>query len=283
MQENRSNNLGILFTDDAGNGLTQDFFASIINSFKCYVEKKGYNVVFINCTDEGQEMCSMVAQCKKLDLEGIFVACTHIEDPRVKELLDLDIPAVSVDLEMDRDKSVCISSDNVNGVYNLVDYIVSKGHRKIAYIHSESGNVVTQIRKKAFFEAIEKNGIEIPAEYICEGKFRDMDKASYFTDKLLQLPNPPTCIIYSDDVAAIGGLNTAHARGLEVPRDVAIAGYDGIRVAMQYEPRLTTVRHRSDKMCEVCGKMLLEIIQNDSNITDKLILIDTDLEKGRTV
>ena len=88
----------------------------------------------------------------------------------------------------------------------LVSYIYSMGHKKIAYIHGDD-TPVTRNRLSGFYRTTQRYGLEIPDEYVKASSYRDLEMAAKTTGELLDLPNPPTCIMYPDDYAAVGGMN----------------------------------------------------------------------------
>ena len=274
------NNIAVLFEDHSNNGLTHDYFAAILDSFKRTVEEKGYNISFLNCNRTRENYLTYLEQVKQKNYDGVVIACIDFNDKEVIELIESKIPIVTIDEEIEN--VISVKSDNTYGIKNLVDYLVEMGHRRIAYIHGDI-NYVTNVRLNGFREALKEHNIEVNEEYIRPSEYRDMKKAAYQTEQLLRLKNPPSCIMYSDDYAAIGGINVLRARGLEIAEDISITGYDGINILAQYEPRLTTVCQDTKRIGRVAAEKLVEYIENPDNVTIDTTIIDTILEKGRTV
>ena len=131
----------------------------------------------------------------------------------------------------------------------LVNYIcVEKKHTKVAYISGDAESEVSKARMRAFKEACADLGINIRADYIRESRYRDIRDVTRKTEELLNLPDPPTCIMFPDDYAAIGGINVIHNRGLEVPKDISYCGYDGVDLVGLLDPQLATVCQDTDTM-----------------------------------
>ena len=157
------------------------------------------------------------------------------------------------------------------------------GHTKIAYIHGNM-NSVTQVRLSNFKDACEKLGITVPDEYIRQSAFRDINKTAFETEALLRLQDPPTCIIFPDDYAAIGGINILKAYGLVVPDDISVAAYDGIDIPSRYEPQITTIKQDMDGMGKAAAEKLIKLIEAPEEITDfSDVLIETKLVEGNTI
>ena len=272
--------IGILFADLAKSGLTHDYFAGILDSFKRAIEANGHNTCFLNCNKGAKNRKTYLEQAEMLHLDGILISCIEYDDPEVQELLNSNFPLITIDEEIDSVMS--IQSDNTEGIKNLIHYIAEMGHRKIAYIVGDN-TTVTSIRLKGFLDTCKEMGITIPHSYIRYSKYRDMDKASYETEQLLRLSDPPTCILYSDDYAAIGGINVLRARGLDIPKDISVAGYDGIRILSKYEPRLTTIRQNLEEIGLQAANQLIKHIQHPDESAISPIVVETVLETGRTV
>ncbi len=275
-----NNTIGVLFADRANSGLTHDYFAGILDSFKRTVEERGYNICFLNSNQQNENRKTYLEQANMRGFSGVVIACIEYQDAEVRELLDSGIPIVTIDEDIDNITTV--KSDNQQGIRNLVRYLAQMGHKRIAYIIGDD-NTVTSIRLNGFLEECKELGIEVPEEYIRRSLYRDMKKASYETEQLLRLENPPSCILYSDDFAAIGGINILRARGMEIPDDISVTGYDGLNILAQYEPRLTTVKQNSVEIGRQAAIKLMEQIENPGKRIAETIVVDTVLEKGRTV
>lgn len=280
MSEN-SYTLGILFDDEARNGLTHDFFASVLNGFKNQAEEHGYDITFINTRKDNPHKTSYLKRIQERNIQGVGIICTNFEDPEVKELISSDVPVVTIDEPLDG--VISVLSDNAQGIKNLVYHISGMGHTKIAYIHGNM-NSVTQVRIKNFKEACEKLGITVPDEYIRQSAFRDIKKTAYETEALLRLPDPPTCIIFPDDYSAIGGINILKAYGMVIPDDISVAGYDGIDIPSRYDPQITTVKQDMEGMGKTAAEKLIALIETPEEITDfSDVMIETKLVEGHTI
>ena len=272
--------IGVLFADKAESGLTHDFFAAILDSFMKQIETKGYQMCFLNTNKEYPGRKTYLQQVRDRNYDGVLIACIEFDDPEVVELMHSGIPVVTIDEEVDG--VISVKSDNSGGMKCLMNYLIEMKHKRIAYITGEDCHV-TRTRVNTFLECSVKAGLSVPSDYIMQGKFRDINRAAYLTEGLMRLADPPTCIIYSDDYAAIGGMNILRARGMEIPGDISIAGYDGIDIMSRYEPRITTVVQDKKKLGIVAAKKLMEWIENPDYDLENTILVETTLQKGRSV
>lgn len=280
LKTNRTYNLGILYSDKAKSGLTHDYFASVIEHFRLTAENEGYDITFLNNSRKRKDKMSYLAHCRYRGLDGVVVVNAEYNDPEVTELLQSDIPLVLVDYVYN--ERISIVSDNVEGMAALTEYICQCGHTKIAYLYGEP-SAVTRNRLTSFYNCMEKYHIEVPDEYVREAQYRNSYVAGVMTNELLDLPEPPTCIIYTDDFSAIGGMNAIKDRGLKIPEDISIAGYDGILIASQIEPVLTTYKQNTKEIGTLAASKLMELIEKPKSTIAAAYAVEGKLIEGKSV
>ena len=244
LKTSRSHSFGVLFEDATNSGLTHEFFSRILNSFKRRSEELGYDICFISDRLGGREI-SYTEHARYRRCDGVLIASTDFADPGVQELMASGIPTVTVDYIYDNCGSV--QSDNLQGIRDLVTHVYELGHRKIAFIHGED-TAVTKIRIAGFFRTCLELGLDTPEEYVVCGMYHDPATSGRLTQQLLELKDPPTCILYPDDISYIGGMNQIEKMGLSIPEDISTAGYDGINISQILRPRLTTLHQDAELM-----------------------------------
>jgi LacI family transcriptional regulator/LacI family purine nucleotide synthesis repressor len=281
LKTNKSFNIGVLFIDEARSGLTHDYFGNVLESFKVTVEQQGYDITFISGSKQRKDKMSYLEHCRYRGFDGVVIACIDYDNPEVTELIQSDLPVVTIDHIFNGRTG--IMSDNIKGMQDLFTYVYECGHRKIAYIHGERNNYVTTIRLTTLYRTAEEYGVEIPDEYIKASAFRDIFTTAEMTSQLLELPDPPTCILFPDDFASLGGINAIKSKGLKIPRDISIAGYDGIKTTKYLEPQLTTISQDTDKIGRYAGLKLIELIEKPKTALAEYINVPGELDKGATV
>ena len=103
------------------------------------------------------------------------------------------------------------------------------------------------------------------------------------TLELLKQDDPPTCIIYPDDFAAIGGINAIKSLGLSIPDDVSIAGYDGIRIAKVLEPRMVTIEQDTGRIGDLAAQKIVQLIERPRSAIAERIVVEGKLLRGDSV
>ncbi len=280
LKTNRTYSLGVLFADDEQSGLAHDYFAYVLDSFKRTAEERGYDITFINSCKTGPQRMSYLERSRYRRFDGVLIACIDFEDPEVEELVKSDIPVVTID-HLFNNRSTIVS-DNVKGIRDLVHYIYKMGHQRIAYIHG-ADSTVTWSRVSSFYRTCKELGIDVPTEYVREAPYRNTKETYAETVKLLDLKEPPTCILYPDDFSCFGGVNAIYERGLKIPDDISVAGYDGIRIARHFKPRLTTIVQDTERLGAEAAKKLIDLIENPKTTLAEQIIVTGEVFPGESV
>ncbi len=283
LRTHRSNNIGVLFVDEAHNGLTNEFFALLLDHFIHVADSKGYDVTFINRGIPSGSLGKMnyLAHTRYRAFDGVLIACMDFHNPDVIELAASDVPIVTIDYTFENRMSVV--SDNVGGIKDLVTYCARMGHKKIAYIHDNNDSSVSRDRVESFKNTMEELGLEVPEEYLPAAEYRKTDGSRKATEQLLKLKDRPTCILYPDDFSALGGIAAIKEAGLEIPGDISIVGYDGIRVGRHLTPSLTTLRQPTELIGETAANKLISLIEDPAGTRIERVVVKGRIYEGQSV
>lgn len=277
LKTSRSHNIGVIFSDGTSSGLTQEHFAYILNSFKRRAEKLSYDITLIS-DQSGPWGSDYVNHVRFRNCDGVAVLVADNPASAVQGLVRAGIPVVSVDYHFDN--CSCVASDNVSGMRELVEYVYGRGHRRIAVIFGDD-NAVTRIRMSSFYHTCGQLGIVIPEQYIRFGRFHDGDVSARITRQLMELPDPPTCILYPDDFSFFGGKRELETMGLSIPEDVSAAGFDGISVGKVVS--LTTIQQDTEAIGVAVANELAAAIEEGKGYLPHTQVIPCSLIPGATV
>lgn len=279
LKTNMTHNIGVLFLDDYHSGLTHPFFAPVLESLKSEVESLGYDITFINKNVGGKEM-SYLEHCLYRGVDGVVIANVDFSDGEVIELVESDIPVVTIDHVFNNCMSVV--SDNIKGMRELTEYVIGKGHKRIAYIHGQPCGV-TKARLSSFYRTMEEHGLDVPDAYVPEAPYQDGQASAEATRKLLALKEPPTCILYPDDYASVGGIDVIRQAALSIPEDISVAGYDGIPLIQQFSPTLTTYRQDMGGIGRAAARGVVDLIERPKSALVEMIVKPGAVMPGASV
>ena len=271
LRTNRTYNIGILFAD-SGPGLAHEYFSNVLENFKSEVEDNGYDITFINDVIAGKKV-SYKKHCEYRKFDGVVIISADFESKEIKELANSNLPVVTIDHVYDSCTSVI--SNNVIGMSELVEYAIKMGHRKIAYVHGEDTSV-TSSRLTGFYATMRKYKLDVPDEYIKRSKYHNPSLTDKCVRELLNLKNPPTCIILPDDYSSIIASQTIK----DSKKNISYIGYDGIEIARIMN--ITTYEQNKILLGKTAARKLLECIDNPNNEKEH-ILVNGRVIEGNTV
>ncbi len=277
LKTKRTNNIGVLFVDEGRSGLTHDYFARVLDSFKRVTEVSGYDITFINATS--QKM-TYLEHAHFRGVDGVVIACVDFDDRDVIDLINSDLPVVTIDHVFDN--RISVVSDNIGGMHDLIKYVHSLGHERIGYIYGDD-TAVTRNRVASYYNTLKELGITADDSLLCASAYRNPKLAAKYTEQLLAQRNRPTCILYPDDYSAIGGLNAIDEAGLTVPDDISVVGYDGLYVSQIIHPKLTTYEQNCEEIGRVAAKSLIKLIRDQKSTLIEKILIPGKIVEGGSV
>lgn len=279
LKTNRTFNLGVMFTDEAGKGLTHEFFVNVLNSFKTEAETLGYDITFINKDIGGRHM-SAYEHCKYRNVDGIAMICTDFADPDVYEVVNSDLPLVTIDHVFECRSAVV--SNNESGMEELIGYVNDMGHKSIAFVQGKKSAVMEK-RLNGFIRSCMERGIVVDSDRIVCGEYHSPQMTYDITKRLISAKKIPTCIFMPDDYSAIGGYNAIKDSGLRIPEDISVVGYDGIAYSDFLSPKLTSYKQDTSKIGELAARKLIAHIESPTTTLTEVITVDGHIKYGDSV
>ena len=233
------------------------FFPSFIAGLESELSRHGYALLLQVVPEHEAEDQAYRRLGREGRVDGVFVTDLHVDDQRPALLAELGLPAVIVG--PDRDDSVwpAVGIDDGPGVTAATQHLVDLGHTRIAHVGGPVRMVHGASRRAAWSAALQAAGLP-------EGPWVECDfsaeAGAAATRRLLDLAEPPTAIVYANDLMAIAGLAVATARGIAVPRDLSITGYEDTELAAHVQPPLTTVCTDVIGWGRAAARRLLELV-----------------------
>jgi len=207
-------------------------------------------------------------------VDGFVLSSVNYNDPRITFLLERNFPFVAFgrsDPELD---FPCVDIDSADGLCQAVQYLISRGHQRIAAIAWPENSRVGNERMQGYFDSMQAAGLDLRSEWIerGEGTFEFGREAAA---RLLALPasDRPTAIVTLNDTQAIGALSAARNHGLETGRDLAIIGFDDAPMSQYLFPALTTVRQPIHEAGRKCVELLIAMIKGERLMEQHILLL----------
>jgi DNA-binding LacI/PurR family transcriptional regulator len=172
-------------------------------------------------------------------VDGVFLTDMRVDDLRPHMLAKLGLPTVVIGPDPGDGPWSAVGIDDRPGIVAVVEHLAALGHRNIAHVSGPTELVHSVSRRTAWASAMADAGL--PPGPCITADFSAQDGANA-TSALLDLAEPPTAIVYANDLMAIAGMSTAISRGVEVPGQLSVTGFDDAPLSAYIQPALTTVR-----------------------------------------
>jgi DNA-binding LacI/PurR family transcriptional regulator len=254
LRGNKTNTIGVLIPT-----VTQPFLSSLISGIEITAQKSGYNVIIMQSHDSYDEEVSMAKSLYGSRVSGIIcsLAMETRDTSHFQIFVSNNIPLVFVDRVPKDFNAFRVIIDNYAAGFKATKHLIEQGCTRIAHITAgqEFGNLYNE-RKRGYLDALKEHNLPIDEELIVNLKAVTYEEGVKASNKLLDLKNPPDGIFSSGDIMAVSAIQHAKRRGIKVPEELAVIGFNNDPISQIIDPNLSTISHPAAKM----GKMSAEII-----------------------
>lgn len=254
MRGEKSRLIGI-FVNNFGSLMVHEFTKAINDAARA----RGYDILLFNAERfDGADRAGTRDMLANL-CAGLILPMPNAEDGYLGELEKRQLPCVLVNFEARTVGLPVVVGENRRGGRAAVEHLLSLGHRRIAFIAGSHYTGQSAERQAAYADALTEAGIAVDPALMVAGQF--MQTGGYAaTEKLLALPQRPTAIFAANDEMAFGAIDAIHSRGLRVPDDISVVGFDDIATASYIHPPLTTMRQPLAELSACAVDELLAVI-----------------------
>jgi LacI family transcriptional regulator len=255
LRTSRSTRIGILYSNPSAAYLNQLMIGVLGES-----SQRGIQVQVETCAGIRSQRAAL-RRLLDAGVDGVILPpplCDSRQTLRQMDAVSMPVVAVATG-----DPAIGITSvriDDDHGTRAMVRHLLQLGHERIGFIKGDPMHTSAQRREKAFINAMQCAGIDVPPEYIVDGNF-NYRSGLIAARQLLELKNRPTAIFSSNDDMAAAALAVAHGMGLHVTDDLTITGFDDTPVASTVWPALTTIHQPVTAMGKAAVRLLIEDIR----------------------
>ena len=255
MRGDKSNLIGV-FVNNYGSVVLHE----IIRAISFEARPKGYDLVVFNAerfdrTDRAQTRDMLSQLC-----DGLLLIMPNMSDGYLDVIDRQGFPCVVLNFDARELKVPMVVTENRNGARMAVEHLLGLGHRRIGFVAGSGATGQSAEREKGYIDALSAAGLAIDRTLMVEGAF--VQSGGYAaTGQLLTLSQPPTAIFCANDEMAFGALDAINSKGLKVPNDISVIGFDDIPTSSHVFPTLTTMRQPFNAMAARAVSEVVEIIQ----------------------
>ncbi|MGA7884770.1 MAG: LacI family DNA-binding transcriptional regulator [Acidobacteriaceae bacterium] len=232
----RSRLLGLIISE-----ITNPFFPELIQGFEEVAVENGYEILISSTNYDPQRMELCIQRMLERKVDGVAVMTFGIEGPLLDRLAQREIPLVFVDVAPKGPLFSTIEVDYYHGIREAVQHLAVLGHRRIGFISGPLHLHSARERQSAFERAMAEIGLKPQPAWIQEGD-HTLEGGITVMQRLLDSGDPPSAIMTSNDMTAIGVLHALYKAGARVPDDFSVIGFDDVTIAQFTLPPLTSVQ-----------------------------------------
>ena len=262
--------------------ISNPLFSNFYEKIEPYARELGYSIVICNNNYDYMQDVENIEFLASRNIDGLIII-PSVENIKVlKPAIKYDIPVVLVDRNIENSNCDIVTVDNYKAIYNVVNYLVSFGHKKILYINAEANYYHGQMKLKGFIDAMKNNGLFVNEDLIIRTKNCKYDEGYNLVKDIIRLKVKPSAIIAYNDMLAIGIMKGLNAAGFKIPEDYSLIGFDNIIIDNYLQTGLTSVAYDIDETAKNALQLLADRIKYKNN-PQKILLIPATIIKSYSV
>lgn len=249
--------IGVIVTD-----LGNSYIAQMVRG----IEEIGkmYNYDILLCSTYGDKSAELkyLSLLNRKQVEGIILISHMLNEQTKKQIAQYEIPFVFLSRHYFQEKYPTVTIDNFNAAYEMTQYLISLGHKNIAYVYDDNNsNNVDLLKLKGYKKALEENNLQ--REYVLHAKGKKIEDGYEAGKDILNRWDEVTAVFCSNDELAIGMINYFYDNDIKVPDDISITGYGDIKMSSILRPQLTTVKEPYYDMGAVAIRRIIKEIKGE--------------------
>jgi len=254
--------------------ITNTFFSQVLRGIETTARRNGYRVLLGDTGNDANIEHEYLEALHEKYADGLILLTARTDRNTIESLAE-KYPVVLACEYLEGSNVPTVSIDNISAARKATEHLIKLGHKRIAHITGPMNVILSRDRLKGYKQAMKTYGLEIDPLLITEGDF--YYKTAYdLSLKLMSIDNPPTAIFAANDEMAIGVIKAIQSQGLKVPEDIAIVGFDNIKMSTIFSPFLTTIGQPMYEIGEKAMKLLLDLIRG-KKIRKKQFVLDDKL------
>ncbi|MBE0685320.1 MAG: LacI family DNA-binding transcriptional regulator [Anaerolineaceae bacterium] len=261
------------------NSIDDPFFSEILFGIENEAQQAGYSLFIAASQYDPIREQNIVHTMMEQRTDGVIICSSSFSADKGRQLLANGFPVVVVNSKANENFNYSIYHDVVDGSRQLTRHLLELGHTKIAYLGNSKSGRTSLDRLNGFQTEMVNAGIEIHPDLIYEVQGSEPNLGVESLEYFLGLPDQPTAILCFNDMLAIGLLQACHLKGIKVPYDLSVTGFDNITFSAYTNPPLTTLDQPKYSIGNEAARLLLDLLSHkieSSNSTHKVKIL-----KGR--
>ncbi|MBU5488994.1 LacI family transcriptional regulator [Clostridium sp. MSJ-8] len=255
LKTQRTKTIGILIPD-----ISSQFYPEIVRGAEDVANIYDYNVILCNSDFDSEKEKEYLRVLKEKMVDGVIYMSSSFSEEILKLINELNLNTILVESKDSENRLPSVTIDNVGATYEATKYLIDKGIKKLAFIGVEADNTnAWGERYLGFKKALDDNNIALDEDLVFLDTMKV--KSGYeAVDKFVQSKKKFEGIVCASDEIAMGAINGLREKGINVPDDVSVIGFNNNAVSSIFYPKLTTISQPSYDMGSVAMRMLIKLL-----------------------
>ncbi|MEB2265221.1 LacI family DNA-binding transcriptional regulator [Priestia megaterium] len=241
--------------------ITNPFFSKVLRGIESVAVINGYQVLLGDTGNDLERENGYLNILLQKKADGMVLLTARMESKNIEEMA-LKYPVVLACEYIEGSAIPTVSINNISGAQKATEYLVKLGHKRIGFISGPLDGVIGQDRLKGFYQTMTRHNLTVESILVQEGNF-SYESGFNIMNQFLALNHPPTAVFAANDEMAFGAINTISSKGLSVPHDISVVGFDDIKFSSIFKPTLTTISQPAFEMGTMAMKLLIKLMNKE--------------------
>ncbi len=271
LRTKKTGTIGVVIADNSN-----PFYAEVLNGIEVAAREKNYHIILANTQRDYRKEEEAINLLRAKRVDGLLIAPVQDRDDDIKKLIEANIPFVIVGRDFENIEVDAVYNDEVKGGFLATEYLIKKGHKRIALIDGFLYKSTTKGRLEGYKKALNKYKISLDESLISVGDI-NIENGYERTKQMLEKELNFTAIFAYNDMMAFGSMQAIKEKGLRIPEDIGLVGYDDIPFSSLMNPALTTIKLKKQELGVESVKLLFSRINGGRKKTKK-VMLDVELQ-----
>src|SRR6266851_3831201 len=269
----RSHTIGLIVSD-----IRNPFFASVARGVEDVAQEQGYTLVLCNSDESAERETACLNALESRAVDGVLLASAGHADEHLARLVRAGYPIVLVDRDLPELGAPAVLLDNEGAAYSAVWHLITRGHRRIGMLSGRAAISTTTERVAGYRRALREAELELDDRLVVSGESTS-EGGVIAADAVLDLHEPPSAIFSGNNLMSIGALQAIGNRGLLVPEDVALVGFDDFPFPWSdaFRPHLTTIAQPTYELGRRAAEILVHRLKGSKWIPAERVVLEGKL------
>ncbi|KML13549.1 catabolite control protein A [Bacillus safensis] len=272
----KTTTVGVIIPD-----ISSIFYSELARGIEDIATMYKYNIILSNSDQNTDKELHLLNTMLGKQVDGIVFMGGNITDVHVEEFKRSPVPIVLAASVEEQAQTPSVNINYEQAIYDSVQLLVEKGHKRIAFVSGPMSEPINSVRKLAGYKrALEEAGIAFDDVLVAEGDY-SYDSGIEALAHLLEQSDKPTAVIAATDEMALGVIHGAQDRGVSIPEDLEVIGFDNTRLSLMVRPQLTTVVQPTYDIGAVAMRLLTKLM-NKEQVDDQIVELPHRIEERQS-